>query len=332
MQYKKRKNEGSKREDSEVRIMLTDIKQRSTELERPSKRQKRGVKKAEQNEAGNQGQSQKGNTGEQKAEKKNEKGGKEIPSKRQKRGAQKADEKENAADNHRKPQTENIGEQRAEDKCVEVESQSQSESQKREQKTTENEDEGDSKLCYDSWEEEMLQLAKEAQQKLSPAERDASCNDWPVMVPGRLSLTGKKKFYDVSREEVKRRVGSPENLSSTMVCQLLKRSRSVANIPPGIVIRRNIKTSISLFSGLTEGEAKDLADDFSNIVEKSEIFSRLSKICSSRKEANEVRDVLLKAVDVLENIGDLEEGNRLTHGFMKPALTFVVKELAKHID
>ncbi|VDI24421.1 Hypothetical predicted protein, partial [Mytilus galloprovincialis] len=67
------------------------------------------------------------------------------------------------------------------------------------------------------------------------------------------------------------------------------RSRSVANISPGIVIRRNIKTSISLFSGFSEGEAKDLAEDFSNIVEKSDVFTRLSKISSSKREANEVR-------------------------------------------
>lgn len=63
----------------------------------------------------------------------------------------------------------------------------------------------------------------------------------------------------------------------------------MANISPGIVIRRNIKTSISLFSGFSEEEAKDLAEDFSNIVEKSDVFTRLSKISSSKREANEVR-------------------------------------------
>lgn len=68
-----------------------------------------------------------------------------------------------------------------------------------------------------------------------------------------------------------------------------QRSRSVANIPPGILIRKNIRTPVSLFLDLTEGETKDLTDDFSKIVEQSEVFARLSKVCSSGKEANEVR-------------------------------------------
>lgn len=177
--------------------------------------------------------------------------------------------------------------------------------------------------------EEMLQLAAEAEQNVPPEERNS---EWPICVPGRLGLIGSKrgKNYLVTEEEIKRRIGQPEGLSGSAVCQYLKRRRQSTSLPRGIVMPKRKKSKDSLFSLLTEGEAVDLASDFGHIIKEEKFFNSL---CQSVAETDKqsVRNAAISMLEALETM-DSNQANIRQHGFLIPVARQVLSEIYAGLD
>ncbi|XP_068244350.1 uncharacterized protein [Palaemon carinicauda] len=143
-------------------------------------------------------------------------------------------------------------------------------------------------------------------------------------VLGIFGVTGRKKRYNVTEAELKRRQGPPEHFSNNAMKTYLRFSRTHDSLPVKYRTSSQRKTTLSTFTNIIEGEAADLAQDFQRFLFASNLLEQLLKGVNNMGNISEVLDHML---DNLAGVDWYIKFNLLTHGsglmFLRAVLLYI---------